>query len=51
MDSIYIFLELEIQEKTFFAFVTCFPYNFVGANQRKVDIKILSSIQCAISKD
>ena len=31
--------------------VTCFPYQFFGANQQKADVKILSWIQCAISKD
>ena len=30
---------------------TGFPYQFFGANQRKVDVKILSWTQCAISKD
>ena len=31
--------------------ITGFPYHFFGANQRKVNIKILLWIQCAVSKD
>ena len=31
--------------------VTGFPYHFFGTNQRKVDVKILSWTECAISKD
>ena len=31
--------------------VTGFPYHLFGANQQKVNVKILSLTQCAISKD
>ena len=41
---------ITFQFNNIFRYITGLRYHFIGANQRKVDIKILSPTQCEISK-